>query len=190
MEPDFERKNSELFDARRQEIYSSLTHDDINSFMYVFGVNLKSYHHKTKSFEIVQPYASIFKNQWDLDVWIRVTWGTDDLKDENLYEREMDETNLTYYEYLVVNAVKNNRPIWSWYALIGMMQGTLNQSKFELNTADEILTEHMFTRLLGCFPDSFLKNHAKKLETLFLFFDECGYKLTLDDSGIRIEERN
>lgn len=186
MEQDFNRQASALFDVKREAFYKRIKENDINSFMYVFGVNLRSYHHQFKSFDLVAPYAQIFKPYWNIDIWSKVTWGADDVKIYEIYEEEFEKAMLTgvsQYDYMVSNAVKYNRPSWCLFGLIGMTQGCLNQNQFEVKREKDIFNEKDFIRCLSYLPVSFLKQYKGDLEYLFSYFDERGFKLMIDDLG-------
>jgi hypothetical protein len=170
---------STLFDVKLAKFYKALEHENICSFMYAFGIKLRSRHLQYATGDSIIPYVQIFKPLWHLDIWIRATWGTDDVKSDEVYEKEADETHLAYYDYLISQAVKYNRPAWSIFGLIGMMQGSLNQNAFPIEK-HEIFTKEDFLRCIKYLPADFLKKHKDTLEYLFSYFDERNYKLIID----------
>ena len=108
----------------------------IEKSIYALGVLIRSRHLKNKNIRPYNPKDYELVNEWDLDIWIKVTWGTDDIKEDEIYEMEFENVlkhGTPYFDYLLSQAVKNNRPAWSIFGLIGMMQGSLNQNAFLLS---------------------------------------------------------
>lgn len=188
-EQDFEMR-SILFDKKRKQFYENLTKDNIKGAMYVFGVSLRSYHHKYKSFDIVKPYASTYKSLWDIDIWMRVTWGADDETEDEVYEQEFDEglDQMPYFDYLISKAVQYNRPAWAIFGLLGMMQGRLNHNAYSVEQ-HERFTKKDFMRCLDYLKKDFIEENKKALVYLFDYFDERNYQLLLESENIRISEK-
>lgn len=174
------------FDNKRKSFFEKLNKEDINLFLYELGVRLRSYHHNTineKSLSILKPYVNVYKPFWDVEVWQNVTWGLDDseldIEEKTvLLDKALEEMN--YYDYLVSNAVKFNRPDWSIFGLIGMMQGTLNNNKLEVSNKEDFFDKEDFIRCLKYLPPQFLKKFKEDIIYLFNYFDERGIELFID----------
>jgi hypothetical protein len=186
----FEYKLSKSFDIKRTDLFNSLRHTDINKFIYTLGITLESRHLTSLEFGKVDKYAPIFKNLWDGEIWRRVTWGTDDIKNNEESTDDFDHAmaTISYFDYLISQAVKYNRPDWSIFGLIGMMQGTLNQNQFDVISTENILTKDDFTRCIKYLSLDFLNKYSSDLMYLFSYFDERGYRLIIQntDTGIDI----
>ncbi|MCA6365215.1 MAG: hypothetical protein IM638_19440 [Bacteroidetes bacterium] len=135
--------------------------------------------------EIMGNNAITYKKLWDLDIWIRTTWGTNDLKDNDESSNEFDLAMQTtaYFDYLISQAVKYNRPAWSIFGLIGMMQGTLNENKFKVSNPENKLNKNDFVRCLKYLSHDFLEKFSADLIHLFSYFDERGYRLNISTDG-------
>ncbi len=192
MEQDSRKHSSLLFDEKIERFYKRLADKDINAFMYAFGINLHSYHHEHKNLNLITSYASVFKALWNVEIWSRVTWGADDIKTEDMYEKEFDEAMVKgqgYFDYLINQSIKYNRPDWCMFGLLGMMQGTLNRNQYEVADKESIFTQDGFLSNIKYLPESFLRKYKNDLESLFTYFDERNYKLIIDDlkgSSIKI----
>ncbi|MCA6392175.1 MAG: hypothetical protein IM607_12375 [Cytophagales bacterium] len=177
----FEYKLSKSFDIKRTDLFNSLRHTDINKFIYTLGITLESRHLSSLEFGKVDKYAPIFKNLWDGEIWRRVTWGTDDMKNNEESSDDFDQAmaTMSYFDYLISQAVKYNRPAWSIFGLIGMMQGTLNRNHFEVMNNEYKLDKIDFIRCLKYIDTEFWFWFANDIMHLFTYFDECGYKLVI-----------
>ena len=182
MEQDFSFL-SEVFNNKYEAFFRNENNKTIEKSLYALGVLLRSTHLTNKKTRPYNPKDYELITSWDLDVWMRVTWGTDDEKEDEIYEKEMEETVLPYYDYLICNAVKYNRPSWALFGLIGMMQGSLNQNQFEVRSKDDVFMPEDFIRNIKYLPLDFLKLHKNDFTYLFSYFDEREYELTIDNSG-------
>ena len=75
----------------------------IKKAIYVLGVVIGSRHLKNKNIRPYNPKDYELVNEWDLDIWIKVTWGTDDIKEDEIYEMEFE------------NVLKHGTPYFDWY---------------------------------------------------------------------------
>jgi hypothetical protein len=182
---------SGAFDAKLATFYQNIEHKNITFFIYALGLKLRSYHLKFATGDAVAPYAPIFKPLWDLDTWTKVTWGTDDVKDDDESGRDFDTAleSIPYYDYLIPNAVKYNRPAWALFGLIGMMQGSLNQNQFEVRNKEDVFLKEDFIRCIKYLPTSFIEQYKNDLKYLFRYFDERNFKLIITSiENISIDE--
>lgn len=190
MEQDSNKDLSLAFDSKREGLLQTISSKDINAYIYILGITIGSRHLSQKKLEIIGNNASNYKSLWDVNVWMRTIWGTDDYKtnmeSSNDFDKAMETTK--YFDYLISQAIKYNRPDWSIFGLIGMMQGTLNENNFEINIPENKLDRNDFIRCLKYLSFDFLEKFGSDLEYLFSYFDERGYKLIVQkvDQGMSI----
>lgn len=175
---------SEKFNKKSLEFYKSLHPENINYYMYKFGVGLKSYHLTYKDGDIILPYVSTFKPLWNLEIWQRANWGTDDTKPAEVYEKEFDDAmieGVSEYDYLVSNAVKYHRPAWVIFGLLGMMQGQLNCAYFEAGSLQQgSFDKNDYISAASYLSSDFLSTYSSDLLYLFSYFDEAECTLVID----------
>lgn len=176
---------SEVFNNKYTSLFNIEENKKIETSLYALGVLLRSTHLKEKNIRPYNPKDNELINNWDLDVWIKVTWGTDDIKEEEVYQKEFDEAinAMSEYKYMIINAIKYSRPPWAIFGIIGMMQGNLNRNQFLLTSDEDNLIKEDFIRCLEYLPIQFLHQYKSDLEYLFAYFDEGNYKLTINDFG-------
>lgn len=192
MEQDSNFLISKKFNDKYDAFFKIEQHKNIENSFYALGVLLRSNHLKYKNTRPYNPKDVELIEKWDIETWTKVTWGADDIKADNVYEKEFEDALLSgvpYFEYLVSQAVKHKRPTWCMFGLIGMMQGTLNQNQYEVSTKEDLFTKEDFVRCLKYFSKCFLKQHQTDLQYLFHYFDERGYflRVEMDSENIVIE---
>lgn len=178
MEQDFSYL-SKVFDDKYEAFFINENNKTIERSFYALGVLLRSTHLTHKKIRQYNPKDHELLDKWDLDIWTRVTWGTDDEKHDIIYEKEADETDLPYYDYLISNATKYNRPSWAIFGLLGMMQGTLNQNQFEVKHQEDFFTKDDFIRNYNYLAIDFLIQNKDDLVYLFNYFDNRGFNLEI-----------
>jgi hypothetical protein len=185
MEQDF-KYISKRFNDKYDEFFKMEQHKTIENSFYALGVLLRSNHLKYKNIRPYNPKDLELLEFWDLEVWMKVTWGTDDQRDEEIYEEEFEKAMLngiSQYDYMISNAVKYNRPAWCMFGLIGMIQGCLNQNQFKIERPKDIFAKEDYIRCLSYLSPLFIQKYRRDLEFLFSYFDERNYQLCIDEIG-------
>ena len=172
---------SEVFNSKYADFFKSEDNKTIERSWYALGVLLRSNHLKEKKIQPYNPKNHELINEWNLETWQRATWGTDDTKPAEVYEKEADETDLSHYDYLVSNAVKYHRPAWVIFGLLGMMQGQLNCAYFEAGSLQQgSFDKNDYISAASYLSSDFLSTYSSDLLYLFSYFDEAGCTLVID----------
>ncbi len=188
MEYDF-KILSKVFNDKYDLFFETEKNKNINSSFYALGVLLRSDHLKYKNIRPYNPKDEELSLEWDLNTWIKTTWGADDIKSHDEFEKEFDIAlkNKPYYDFLMIQAITNHRPPWCIFGLVGMMQGTLNRNKY-IHNDDNIFTKEDFIRNLLVLPHSFINQYKVDFEYLFNYFDEQDNRLKIIDKDIFIDK--
>lgn len=159
-----------LFHLGTEYFFSHPKNRTLNNACYHFGLLFRSNHYKESQqwhSPKTKPIADFFKGVISTELLIAVQMGADD----NGYYDEKESDKFDSYHWGITKAIEYNRPDWAFFLFLGYLQGTFN--------GDRILASR-YVEYLNLFPGQFMTKYQANIIVLFDFFDERGFKLSID----------